>query len=157
MFFKDENQKPTANAGPDLVVELPVNGVVINGSESKDDWEIVKWQWTRDDKSLAVGNIVENSDQSPVLVLTDVSVGTYIFNLTVFDKQGLEDTDSVTVVVKNDPKLFYLIELTIDVDAKFLTEAQFNNLKAKLALLVNEGSKLQVSTNSTIKILLLNF
>lgn len=139
-----------------MVVELPVNGVVINGSESKDDWEIVKWQWTRDDKSLAVGNIVENSDQSPVLILTDVSVGTYIFNLTVFDKQGLEDTDSVTVVVKNDPKLFYLIELTIDVDAKFLTEAQFNNLKAKLALLVNEGSKLQVSTHSTIKILLLN-
>lgn len=141
---QNKNQKPTSNAGPDLTIELPVNGVVINGSESKDDWEIVKWQWTRDEKSLAVGNIVEKSDESPVLILTDVFVGTYIFNLTVFDKQGLSDTDSVTVVVKNDPKLFYLVELTIDVDAKFLTQSQFDTLKAKLALLVNEGSKLQV-------------
>ncbi|CAG9767299.1 unnamed protein product [Ceutorhynchus assimilis] len=141
---QNKNQKPTANAGPDLTVELPINGLIINGSESKDDWEIVKWQWIRDEKSLAVGNIVEKSDQSPILILTDVSVGTYIFNLTVSDKQGLEDTDSVTVVVKNDPKLFFLVELIVDVDSKFLTEAQFDNMKAKLALLVKEGSKLVV-------------
>jgi len=126
-------------------VELPINGLIINGSQSKDDWEIVKWQWTRDEKSLAVGNIVENTDQSAVLILTDVTVGTYIFNLTVFDKQGLSDTDSVTVTVKNDPMLFFLVELTVDVDAQFMTEAQYNTLKAKLALLVNEGSTLKVS------------
>ncbi|KAL1497900.1 hypothetical protein ABEB36_008782 [Hypothenemus hampei] len=141
---QNKNQKPTANAGPDFVLELPVNGLIINGSESKDDWEIVKWQWTRDEKSLAVGNIVEKTDQSPILILTDVSVGTYIFNLTVYDKQGLFDTDSVSVVVKNDPKLFHLVELTVDVNAKLLTEAQFNILKAKLALLVNDGSTLHV-------------
>ncbi|XP_050298376.1 dyslexia-associated protein KIAA0319-like protein [Anthonomus grandis grandis] len=138
------NQKPTANAGPDLTIELPVKGIIVNGSQSKDDWEIVKWQWIRDEKSLAIGNIVEGTDQSPVLILTDVSVGTYIFNLTVWDKQGLEDRDTVTVIVKNDPKMFYLIDLTIDVDARFLTQAQFDTLKAKLALLVNEGSKLEV-------------
>lgn len=126
-------------------MELPINGLIINGSQSKDDWEIVKWQWTRDEKSLAVGNIVENTDQSAVLILTDVTVGTYIFNLTVFDKQGLSDTDSVTVTVKNDPMLFFLVELTVDVDAQFMTEAQYNTLKAKLALLVNEGSTLKVS------------
>ncbi|ENN76928.1 hypothetical protein D910_07061 [Dendroctonus ponderosae] len=141
---QNKNQKPTANAGPDLVLELPVNGIVLNGSNSKDDWEIVKWQWTRDEKSLAIGNIVEHSDESPVLILTDVSVGTYIFNLTVYDKQGLSDTATVSVVVKNDPKLFYLVDLYIDVDAKLLTEAQYNTLKAKLALLLIEGSKLQV-------------
>lgn len=126
-------------------MELPINGLIINGSQSKDDWEIVKWQWTRDEKSLAVGNIVENTDQSAVLILTDVTVGTYIFNLTVFDKQGLSDIDSVTVTVKNDPMLFFLVELTVDVDAQFMTEAQYNTLKAKLALLVNEGSTLKVS------------
>lgn len=126
-------------------MELPINGLIINGSQSKDDWEIVKWQWTRDEKSLAVGNIVENTEQSAVLILTDVTVGTYIFNLTVFDKQGLSDTDSVTVTVKNDPMLFFLVELTVDVDAQFMTEAQYNTLKAKLALLVNEGSTLKVS------------
>lgn len=145
MVVADKNQKPTANAGPDLVLELPINGIVLNGSNSKDDWEIVKWQWTRDEKSLAIGNIVEHSDESPILILTDVAVGTYIFNLTVYDKQGLSDTVTVSVVVKNDPKLFYLVDLYIDVDAKLLTEAQYNTLKAKLALLLIEGSKLQVS------------
>lgn len=117
---------------------------MLNGSESKDDWAIVKWKWTRDENSLAIGYIAEKTDESPVLILTDVTVGKYIFNLTVSDEQGLSDTDSVTFVVKNDPKLFYLIEITIDVDAKFLTEAQFNTLKGKLALLVKDGSKLQV-------------
>ncbi|KAF7265718.1 hypothetical protein GWI33_020801 [Rhynchophorus ferrugineus] len=141
---QNKNQKPTANAGEDFTVELPINGLSINGSNSKDDWEIVKWQWVRDDKSLAVGNIVEKTDESPILIVTDVSVGTYIFNLTVYDHQGLSDTDSIKVIVKNDPKLFYLIQLTVDVDAKFLTQIQYNTLKAKLALLVTDGCKLQV-------------
>ncbi|XP_060521492.1 dyslexia-associated protein KIAA0319 homolog [Cylas formicarius] len=141
---QNKNQKPTANAGPDLILELPANAVIINGSQSKDDWAIVRWKWTREDKSLAIGNVVEGTDVSPILILTDVSVGTYVFNLTVFDEQGLSDTDTVTVIVKNDPKLFYLVEITINVDAKFLTEAQYNNLRGKLALLVTEGSKLQV-------------
>ncbi|XP_066137669.1 dyslexia-associated protein KIAA0319-like protein [Euwallacea fornicatus] len=141
---QNKNQKPTADAGPDLILELPINGLIINGSESKDDWEIVRWQWVRDDKSLAIGKIVENTDQLPILILTDVTVGTYIFNLTVYDEQGLSDTDTTTVVIKNDPKLFFLVELTVDLDAKFMTEAQFNTLKAKLALLVNEGSTLQM-------------
>ncbi|XP_030751271.1 dyslexia-associated protein KIAA0319 homolog [Sitophilus oryzae] len=141
---QNQNEKPTADAGPDITVELPLNGLTINGSNSKDDWEIVKWQWTRDDKSLAVGKIVEHSDESPILVVTDVSVGTYIFNLTVYDQQGLSDMDTVTVIVKNDPKLFYLVDLTVNVDAKYLTEAQYNILKAKLTLLVTDGCKLQV-------------
>lgn len=141
---QNKNQKPTANAGPDFTVELPKNVVMLNGSNSKDDWAIVKWKWTRDENSLAIGYIAEETDESPVLILTDVAVGKYIFNLTVYDEQGLSDTDSITFIVKNDPKLFYLVEITIDVDAKSLTEAQFNTLRGKLALLVRDGSKLQV-------------
>ncbi|KAJ8931838.1 hypothetical protein NQ314_015235, partial [Rhamnusium bicolor] len=141
---QNKNQKPTANAGEDFTVDLPKNVVVLNGSNSKDDWAIVKWKWTRDENSLAIGYIAENTDESPVLMLTDVTVGKYIFNLTVYDEQGLSDTDSVTFIVKSDPKLFYLVEITIDVDAKSLTEAQYNSLKGKLALLVKDGSTLQV-------------
>ncbi|KAJ8910157.1 hypothetical protein NQ315_007486 [Exocentrus adspersus] len=141
---QNKNQKPTANAGEDFTVELPRNVVILNGSNSKDDWAIVNWKWSRDENSLAIGNIAEKTDESPILIITDITAGKYIFNLTVFDEQGLSDTDSVTFIVKNDPKLFYLVDITIDVDAKFLTEAQFNNLKGKLALLVTDGSKLQV-------------
>ncbi|KAJ8953581.1 hypothetical protein NQ318_003003 [Aromia moschata] len=141
---QNKNQKPTANAGDDFTVELPRSIVTLNGSNSKDDWAIVRWKWTRDENSLAIGSIAEKTDESPVLILTDVAIGKYIFNLTVYDEQGLSDTDSVTFVVKSDPKFFYLIEITIDIDAKYLTEAQYNTLKGKLALLVKDGSKLQV-------------
>ncbi|KAJ8979867.1 hypothetical protein NQ317_016051 [Molorchus minor] len=118
---QNKNQKPTANAGEDFIVELPRNIVL-----------------------LAIS--MEKTDESPVLILTDVTVGKYIFNLTVYDEQGLSDSDSVTLVVKNDPMLLFLIEITIDIDVKFLTESQYNMLKGKLALLVKDGSKLRKST-----------
>lgn len=140
----DKNQKPTANAGSDFEVILPRNVVILNGSTSKDDWAIVKWKWTRNEESLATGNIVEKSDESPLLMITDVGIGKYIFNLTVYDEQGLSDTDSVTFIVKNDLVLFYLIEIVIDVDIRSLKKSQYDSLKAKLSLLVKDGSKLMV-------------
>lgn len=139
-----QNQKPTANAGEDFTVELPRNVVVLNGSNSKDDWAITKWKWTRDPQSVAMGNIAENTDESPVLILTDVVVGKYIFNLTVYDEQGASDTDSITVYVKEDPKLLALVEITLDVDMTMLTEEQYNAVKGKLALLILDATKLQV-------------
>lgn len=143
-FLLDKNQKPIANAGNNFTVELPRNVIFVNGSKSKDDWAIVKWKWTRDSNSLAIGKIAENTDESPILILTDVTVGTYIFNLTVYDEQGLSDTDQVTFIVKNDPKLFYLVEIVLNVYSNYLTESQYNTLKGKLALLTNDGTKLQV-------------
>lgn len=93
---------------------------------------------------MALGNIVEETDESPVLIITDLAVGKYIFNLTVYDEQGLSDSDIITFIVKHDSKLFYLVELTIDVDANTLTEEQYDVLKGKLALLVKDGSKVKV-------------
>lgn len=141
---QNKNQKPTADAGTDFEVELPKNIVTLNGSNSKDDWAIVKWKWTRDPNSLAIGNIAEKTDESPVLILTDLAVGKYIFNLTVFDEQGLSDSDTVTLTVKNDPMMYHLVELTVDLDAKTLTQAQYDLMTGKLALLVRDGLKLQV-------------
>ncbi|KAG5899774.1 hypothetical protein JTB14_006109 [Gonioctena quinquepunctata] len=141
---QNKNQKPTADAGKDFDVELPKNVVILNGSNSKDDWAIVRWKWIRDENSLALGNIAEKTDESPILILTDLTMGKYIFNLTVYDEQGLSDSDSITFQVKNDPKLFYLVEITINVDARSLTEAQLETFKGKLALLIRDGSKLKV-------------
>ncbi|XP_072383084.1 dyslexia-associated protein KIAA0319-like protein [Diabrotica undecimpunctata] len=141
---QNKNQKPTADAGKDFEVELPKNIIMLNGSNSKDDWAIVRWKWDRNANSLAIGNIAEKTDESPVLILTDLAVGKYIFNLTVYDEQGLSDTDSVSVIVKNDPKVFYFVELTVDLNAQTLTQAQYDSLIGKLALLVKNGSKLQV-------------
>ncbi|CAH1180374.1 unnamed protein product [Phaedon cochleariae] len=141
---QNKNQKPTADAGKDFEVELPRNAVMLNGSNSRDDWAVVKWKWTRDENSMAFGKVAETTDEAPVLILTDLVVGKYTFNLTVSDEQGLTDTDSVSFVVRNDPKYFYLVEMTVDLDSKSLTEAQLGNLKSKLALLVRDGHKLKV-------------
>lgn len=143
----DVNEKPVADAGGNFTVELPRNSIIFNGTRSKDDWAIVKWEWTRTDTSLAVGNIVEKTDESPILILTDPSVGYYIFNLTVYDEQGLSDTDTAYIFVKNDPKLFYLVQITLGVDTRTLTRAQYKILTGKLALLVLDGNKLNASIN----------
>lgn len=77
-------------------------------------------------------------------MLTDVEPGRYVFQLTVWDEQGLSDSDTVSVMVKEDPLLYHLIELTIEIDAGRLTEAQFKILNAKLVLLVRDGTKLHM-------------
>jgi hypothetical protein len=38
---------PTANAGEDVILHLPVNSVTLNGSQSSDDHGIKSWEWTR--------------------------------------------------------------------------------------------------------------
>jgi ribosomal protein L14 len=40
------NQSPTANAGPDLTITLPVNNVTLNGNGSDPDGTIASYQWT---------------------------------------------------------------------------------------------------------------
>lgn len=48
-----------ADAGGDKVIILPQNMVSVDGSRSKDDHKIVRYQWTREADSLAAG--VSNS------------------------------------------------------------------------------------------------
>ncbi|XP_017783427.1 PREDICTED: dyslexia-associated protein KIAA0319-like protein [Nicrophorus vespilloides] len=141
---QNKNQKPTANAGGNFELELPRNVAYLNGTKSSDDWAIVKWQWTRVDSSLAAGRIAEDSDKSSILILSDLVPGKYIFNLSVSDEQGLSDVDSITLTVKNDGKLFYMVDMTVDYNVKTLNEARYRTLVGKLALLVQDNMKLQV-------------
>ena len=68
-FFSDKNAPPKANAGGDQTVVMPVNALIINGTQSTDDLKIKQWLWTRDPISLAIGNIVEGTDKSPILMV----------------------------------------------------------------------------------------
>lgn len=142
--FVDKNQQPKANAGGDLNIVLPIDVISINGSKSSDDLAIVKWNWKREDVSLAVGNIVKGTDETSILMLTNVAPGRYVFQLTVWDEQGLSDSDTVSLMVKEDPQLYQLVELTVEADSRRMTQSQFQTLQAKLALLVKDGTKLRV-------------
>lgn len=60
-----------ANAGGDQSVTLPVNVIQLNGSRSSDDLQIVSFRWTREESSLAIGTIVGNSSNEPVLLVNN--------------------------------------------------------------------------------------
>lgn len=70
---QEKNSPPVANAGGDQSITLPVSAIYFNGSSSSDDLSVVKYQWTREDASLAAGQIVGNTDNSPVMIVSNGS------------------------------------------------------------------------------------
>ena len=69
-MYIEKNSPPKANAGGDQTLTLPLSAIYLNGSKSSDDLGIVKYLWTRDDSSLAYGNIVGLSDHEAVLIVS---------------------------------------------------------------------------------------
>lgn len=67
---QEKNSPPVANAGGDQSITLPISAIYFNGSLSSDDLEVVKYQWTREDASLAAGKIVGNTDNTPVMIVS---------------------------------------------------------------------------------------
>ncbi|XP_021932800.1 dyslexia-associated protein KIAA0319-like protein isoform X2 [Zootermopsis nevadensis] len=141
---QNKNAKPIARAGEDQTVILPVSVIILNGSLSSDDLGIVKWEWIREPSSLALGRVIANSDHLPVLMLTDVVPGRYVFSLRVTDEQGETHEDTISVIVKNDPHLFHLVELTLNIEGHMLTKAQESSLEMKLSLLLRDEAEIHV-------------
>lgn len=154
---QEKNTAPVANAGGDQSITLPVSVIYLNGSKSYDDLNVVNYSWTRDDMSLAAGNIVGNTNHEPVLMLTDVAHGRYIFKLTVNDEQGLTGTDTVSVIVRPDPKLLNLVELTFSMGISVLTQSELDSMVQKIALLLGNVKiyvrKLKIDSKSDEAIL----
>ena len=94
-----ENQPPTANAGPDQIVDEG-RSVTLNGANSTDpDDGIAGYHWTQ-----TGGSPVELSDPNepqPRFTAPDVGAAgaSLAFELTVVDQRGLENTDSCVVNV----------------------------------------------------------
>nr|XP_006822779.1 PREDICTED: dyslexia-associated protein KIAA0319-like [Saccoglossus kowalevskii] len=94
------DQPPVADAGEDMVIELPQKYVAIDGSKSHDDFSITSYQWLRDPKSPAAGEIMRDSNHEAILRLTNLVVGMYKFSLRVTDAKGQHATDYMTLEVK---------------------------------------------------------
>ncbi|XP_046753459.1 dyslexia-associated protein KIAA0319 isoform X2 [Diprion similis] len=141
---QNKNAPPKANAGGDQVLVEPVSIIVINGSHSSDDLRIGQWLWTRDPSSLAIGTVLEGSDKSPILMLSDVVPGRYVFRLKVSDDQGLSSEDTVSVIVKPDTRLLNLVELTLNIEARLLTKSQNDSLVVKLQMLLHDEANIVV-------------
>ncbi|ODN01086.1 hypothetical protein Ocin01_05592 [Orchesella cincta] len=131
------NEPPKANAGGDVVITLPFSVVKLNGSGSTDDVKITEWQWEREEDSLAAGIMLAPSDTSPVLQLTDLVAGKYVFKLIVKDEQGLSDEDTVTLTVKEDVRKKDLIEIILDVHLYTLSTSDRDKIIQQITLLLH--------------------
>ncbi|XP_028168662.1 dyslexia-associated protein KIAA0319 [Ostrinia furnacalis] len=142
---QNKNSPPKANAGGDQVLNLPVPVLILNGSKSSDDFRIVSWKWTRAGAGLAAGTVILNSDTQPVLMLTNIEPGRYVFELTVTDDQGESGRDTVSVQVKPDPLDMNLLEMTLFTPISTFTQGQLDSLVQKMTLLLKDDVKVNVT------------
>ncbi|MBC7946775.1 MAG: T9SS type A sorting domain-containing protein [Chitinophagaceae bacterium] len=94
------NQAPTANAGSDITITLPVNSTSLTGSGSDPDGTIASYAWARVSGPTTFTLGTPNAAST---TLTGLVQGTYVFRLTVTDNSGAAVTDNVTVTVNAAP------------------------------------------------------
>jgi len=94
---RETNKPPIAIAGPDQVITLPTDSVLLDGWTSSDqDGIISEWLWTKISGPASL-NIIKPTDS-----LTKVKalvVGTYLFELKVTDNGGLSAKDTMRIIV----------------------------------------------------------
>ena len=90
------NQPPVARPGDNVSVQLPVEGITLDGSSSSDpDGTINSYHWEQQSGPEAK---IETPNESKTNI-SNLSEGTYIFKLTVTDDDGATNTATVTVTV----------------------------------------------------------
>ena len=102
------NQPPIAHAGPDMTINLPVNSITLDGSSCIDmDGVITSYQWQKisGPSSFTFGN-----SRAAITQVSNLTQGTYDFELRITDNGGLTAKDTVSVIV--NPTLHYFTHLT---------------------------------------------
>lgn len=97
---RENNKPPIAIAGPDRVITLPTDSILLDGRSSSDaDGTISEWLWTKI-SGPASFNIIRSSDS--LTAVKSLMKGIYFFELKVTDNGGLSAKDTLRVMV-NDP------------------------------------------------------
>jgi len=94
------NIPPTANAGEDQTIVLPVNSVTLTGSGIDADGTITSYQWSK--ASGPTAGTITNSEASGTTV-TGLVAGIYKFVLTVTDNKDATGKDTVQITVDTKP------------------------------------------------------
>jgi gliding motility-associated-like protein len=89
------NQVPTANAGSNQTITLPVNSINLTGSGTDPDGTIATYLWTKVSGPAATMTNVN----TPTVSLSALTDGSYVFRLTVTDNSGATASADVTVTV----------------------------------------------------------
>ncbi|XP_061480090.1 low-density lipoprotein receptor-related protein 11 isoform X2 [Rhineura floridana] len=92
----ETDEPPLSKAGKDIMLQLPVNWVILDGRESIDDHGIIQYEWTLLQGAPSVDMKVP---QPGTLKLSHLQEGKYILQLTVTDTAGQKSSDNVSVTV----------------------------------------------------------
>jgi len=101
----DTEQPPVAYAGTDISLAYPNDGITIEGDGLDPDGYLISYQW--DFVSGPSATITKNNY---ILQLSDMTVGEYVFRLTVMDNDTLTASDDLRISVVEEtneiPKFF---------------------------------------------------
>ncbi|XP_074061991.1 dyslexia-associated protein KIAA0319 homolog isoform X2 [Macrotis lagotis] len=96
---KPVDYPPFANAGPNQVITLPQNSIILNGNQSSDDHQIVSYEWSLSQRSKS--KVVDMKGvRTPYLQLSAMKEGDYTFQLIITDSSSQQSTAEVTVIVQ---------------------------------------------------------
>jgi hypothetical protein len=89
---------PVADAGSDISVQLPVNLITLDGSQSyaRNKGRIDQYRW---EKISGPGTLVILNSNSATPTIQNIGPGTYVFRLIVEDSNGFTDSDEVMITV----------------------------------------------------------
>ena len=94
---RGENTPPIANAGRDTIIILPVDSLLLDGSASKDpDGRITNYKWT---KVSGPASSRINNDAAMKTVVKNLLLGTYQFELSVTDNDGIPAMDTIRITI----------------------------------------------------------
>jgi gliding motility-associated-like protein len=89
------NLPPVVDAGEDQTLVLPTNATNINGSATDPDGTVTTYLWQK----VSGPSVTLNGEDSPILSLSNLIEGTYIFSLTATDEDSDDAVDEVTITV----------------------------------------------------------
>ncbi|XP_015671397.1 low-density lipoprotein receptor-related protein 11 [Protobothrops mucrosquamatus] len=92
----DTDEPPLSKAGEDIILQLPVDWVILDGRESVDDHGITRFEWTLLQGASSVDMQVP---QPGTLKLSHMPEGKYTLQLTVTDTAGQRSSDNISVTV----------------------------------------------------------
>jgi hypothetical protein len=135
------NHPPIANAGSDTTIILPANTINLDGSSSTDpDNNIVNYSWTKISGPSSSNIANANEVQTQVTNLTE---GTYLFELKVTDAGGLFSKDTMQVTVNPQPIILPACDMSTrqTVNAQLLPVGTISEARAGMAV-ASAGNKI---------------
>lgn len=90
------NQPPTAYAGISSTITLPRDTITLFGSGTDADGQVVSFQWS---KLSGPGSPAIATAASASTLVSNLTEGSYVFQLTVTDNRGATGNDTVSLIV----------------------------------------------------------